>query len=159
MKTIKLSQGKRTMVDDVYFDWLNQWKWFFNGRYAVRTPHKLRGSKVIRMHRVITKVSDDMEVDHINGDKLDNRLINLRICTHSENCKNMKIYNTNTTGYKGVSRRGNSWRSRIRVDGKLILLGTYDTPEKAAIAYNDAAIRHHGRFARLNIISEVINEN
>lgn len=153
MKKLKLSQGKYAIVDDIFYDYLNQWKWYFSGRYAVRTPHKQRGGKVIRMHRVITKAHEGVEVDHINGNKLDNRLTNLRLCTHKENGKNAKLSKRNTSGYKGVSRASpNRWVARIRVDGELIILGHYENIKEAARAYNEGALRYHGRFARLNII-------
>ena len=151
MKKLKLSRGEYAMVDDIFYDYLNQWKWYFNGRYAVRTPLKARGAKPIRMHRVIAKAPDDMEVDHINGNKLDNRLVNLRLCTHRENGKNSGISVRNTSGYKGVTKASpNRWQARIRVDGELISLGLFETKEGAALAYNEGALRYHGRFARLN---------
>lgn len=157
MKRLKLTQNKWAMVDDIYYDYLNQWKWYFNGRYAVRTPHKNRGAKAIRMHRVIIKAPDSLEVDHINGNKLDNRISNLRLCTHSENGKNSGISIRNTSGYKGVHRASpNRWQARIRVDGELLSLGYFKTKEEAARAYNEGALRYHGRFARLNDISEVV---
>lgn len=157
MRKIMLSQGKYAIVDDIFFDWVNQWKWYFNGRYAVRTPHKARGAKPIRMHREIMKAPDDLEVDHINGEKLDNRIVNLRLCTHSQNSKNTSKSSRNTSSYKGVGKSSvNRWQARIRVDGELLFLGSFESKEDAAKAYNEAALRHHGRFAKLNIIKEIL---
>ena len=93
---------------------------------------------------------DNMEVDHINGDKLDNRKENLRVCTHRENGKNQKISINNTSGYKGVFANHKNWQAVIGVDGKPIYLGTYPSPEKAAEAYDVAAKKYHGDFANLN---------
>jgi hypothetical protein len=154
MKTVKLTQNKRAIVDDEDFYFINQYKWHFNGRYAVRN-NPPRGSKLIRMHRIIADAPDGVEVDHINGDRLDNRKSNLRLCNHSENGKNISISKINTSGYKGVSKNGNCWRARIRVDGKLISLGYFREKTDAAMAYNHAAKKYFGEFAKLNEIENV----
>lgn len=158
MRKLKLSQNKYAVVDDIFYDYLNKWKWYFNGRYAVRTPLKNRGAKVIRMHRIIMKAPDGLEVDHINGNRLDNRISNLRLCTHAENGKNQSLSRRNTTGYKGVKQASpNRWQARIRVDGELLHLGLFKTKYEAAKAYNEAALRYHGRFANLNEL-EVLHD-
>ncbi len=91
------------------------------------------------------------EIDHINGDRGDNRFCNLREATASENRRNMRKRVNNTSGYKGVSldaERG-LWRARITVDGKDKLLGRFRSPERARIAYIFAAWDHFGDFARV----------
>ena len=89
-------------------------------------------------------------VDHIDGNGLDNRLSNLRLCTASENLRNTAICKANTSGYKGVSYHGSlsKWCSYITVNKKRIHLGVFDTPVLAHAAYCKAALELHGEFAR-----------
>ena len=89
----------------------------------------------------------DLQIDHINGDRKDNRICNLRIASHSENCRNSKVRKHSKTGIKGVKKRGTKWHVRIRVHGEQIWLGSYNTPEEAKDAYNKAAEKYFGEFA------------
>lgn len=91
-------------------------------------------------------------IDHINRDKADNRWCNLRKCSCSQNGGNRKIGKNSTTRYKGVRRTSKGFQGRIGINGKRINLGTYITPELAAMAYNTAAIKYFGKFAHINII-------
>jgi hypothetical protein len=88
------------------------------------------------------------EIDHRNGDRADNRIANLRECSRAENARN--VTSRNPSGFKGVRRDDSRWRASITVNGKRIHLGTFDTAEKAAAAYDKAARRYHGEFARTN---------
>lgn len=109
---------------------------------------------MVRMHRIIMGVTDaHILVDHINGDGLDNRRSNLRICTKRQNACNQKLSSANKSGYKGVhlSRHGN-WYACIKSHGKTKKLGTYASKEAAAMAYNEAAVEMFGEFANLNHI-------
>lgn len=102
------------------------------------------------MHRLILGgLCAGMVVDHINGDGLDNRRSNLRVCTQRENSRNRRAVH----GYRGVSWKADigRWRARIMVDRREISLGAFDTQALAAAAYNEAAIKHHGQFAKLNV--------
>ena len=154
MKTIPLTQGAFALVDDEDFEYLNQFKWCFDGGYAHR---KIRISKKdikIYMHRFILGV-EGQEVDHINGVGLDNRRENLRISTHRQNMQNRKIPSHNTTGYKGVIFKGNEKRKKkyqahIKINGKEKYLGYYFTPQEAALAYNIAAKEYFSEYANLN---------
>jgi hypothetical protein len=101
----------------------------------------------VRLHRLIMGAKRGELVDHINGDTLDNRRSNLRFATKAENSRNARIKG-GSSRFKGVSFNG--WAAHIRVDGKLKHLGRFATEEEAARAYNEAAIRHFGEFARLN---------
>jgi hypothetical protein len=91
-------------------------------------------------------------IDHINGNKIDNRLSNLRECSNAENIRNQRIHSNNSSGYKGVywHKACQKWVAQIGVDRKIHSLGVFDTAENAAIAYDAAAKSHHGEFAKLN---------
>lgn len=158
-KKIQLSQGKFALVDDDDYEYLSKWKWHFHHGYACRNDEhydKNGNRKPIRMHRVVMKTPEDMEVDHLNGETTDNRKSNLRNCFHNENMKNMKVHRNSISGYKGVTwwKIGKKWRARIRGNGKEISLGYYDNPESAAKAYDIAAKKYFGDFAFLNFPEE-----
>jgi hypothetical protein len=89
-------------------------------------------------------------VDHKDNNGLNNQKYNLRVCTQWQNLRNSTRRSNNTSGFKGVSRFRNKWISRIRTDEGRICLGTFNTPEEAAIAYDEAALKYHGEFANLN---------
>lgn len=148
MKEIQLTQEKITIVDDEDFDFLSQWKWFYTCHgYAVR-QNKIpgKGQRLLFMHRVILNTPNGMESDHINGDKLDNRRCNLRICTKSENMHNTGIRKTNTSGFKGVSFAYGKWKAQIRIDGKKIYLGLFKTPEMASAVHDRISRNIYGVF-------------
>jgi hypothetical protein len=104
------------------------------------------------MHRQILGAPPGQQVDHINGDTLDNRRVNLRLATHGQNQHNRGKYRNNKSGYKGVSwdKAAGKWRAQIKFNNKKYNLGRYHDPIEAALAYDAAAIRLHGAFARLN---------
>lgn len=109
------------------------------------------------LHRLITNCPEDMVVDHINGDSLDNRTINLRICTKLQNQYNQKKHKGHRHSlYKGVTFRkdlkSKPWEAFIYAHGKSKRLGYFTTEIEAALAYNEAAQKHYGEFARLNTI-------
>jgi hypothetical protein len=158
-KEIPLTRGKIALVDDEDFEELNKYLWSAIRKrkifYAIRTVLKADGGHMnIEMHQQILEVSDGLKVDHINGNGLDNRRCNLRPCTNSQNLCNRGRTRNNTSGYKGVSwdKRAHKWEASIGVDGKHKHLGRFDSREDAARAYNEAAKRLHGNFARLNEI-------
>jgi hypothetical protein len=151
-KEIKLTKGQFAIVDDEDYDYLNQWKWCLTTSNYVRRWQK---GKTIYLHRVILKVIDkNIFVDHIDMNTLDNRKINLRICTRSQNAMNRNKTIKNTTGYKGVifQPNRNKYYAKIKLNSKIIFLGHYIDPIDAARAYNAAALKYHGEFANLNKI-------
>lgn len=151
MATINLYGGKKALVDDEVFEMLNERKWHFNCGYV----RGYKDGSVSKMHRVIMGAQAGEEVDHINGDALDNRKSNLRIATHSQNQSNRKTRHDSSTGYKGVyydktmSRR-KRWGAKIYHEGKRIQIGRFFTPEEAAKAYDSIALKLKGQYARLN---------
>ena len=98
------------------------------------------------LHRFLLKPQKDYVVDHINGDTLDNRRSNLRVCTHTQNMFNQKLRSNNTTGVKGVTRCGNKYRATIRVNRKDIHLGMYNTLEEAKEKRIEAEKKYFGEF-------------
>jgi len=159
MKQIPLTKGFFALVDDEDFEFLMQWKWFVSKKKNQFVAESRVGSPLVRvkMHRFIMQLSDKkMCVDHINGESLDNRRSNLRICTHAQNLRNKRLSKNNTSGFKGVNWNKNSdkWEVRIKTDGKSKCVGYFKCLLTAAKAYNEAAKKYHGEFARLNEIKE-----
>lgn len=107
------------------------------------------------MHRLIMRAKKGQILDHINGDRFDNRKENLRFCTNSQNLANRSKTSLNKSGYKGVTfipGRLRPWRAVITYKGKYTNLGYFETKEQAALAYNKAAVKYFGEFARYNQI-------
>lgn len=152
---IKLTKGKYAIVDKEDYDFLNQWKWYCNPQgYAVREEYfgmrngkKIR--KTIRMHRVINETPEELEVDHRDGNPLNNRKKNLVNVTHSKNMFNLKVANNNSSGYSGVSwhKETKKWRAYINLKGKQIYLGLYNTIEEAISNRLNAKQKYHERIS------------
>lgn len=106
------------------------------------------------LHRVVFAIHYSYwpkdQLDHKDGNHLNNRIVNLREASNAQNLKNRKKHVTNKSGYTGVTARGKRWISQICVDNKVMHLGMFDTPEDAYTAYCRAAQIHHGEFAASN---------
>ncbi len=157
MKTIALTQSKFALVDDDVYEWAVKHKWHTQRIrddlfYAVRSIR--RGIYITRiyLHREIMGAAKGTMVDHINGDGLNCTRSNMRLASKSENQRNCRKPSNNTSGHKGVywHKGVGKWRAHIRVDGKRICIGDFANLEDAALAYDAAARKHHGEFARLN---------
>ena len=120
--------------------------------------YAMSGCRHKSIHRVVMDNPEGMEVDHINGNPLDNRKENLRICTRAQNSQNKKLRADSKSGYKGVYERSNGRFQAYIGDpdkhGRNIKLGCYDTPEEAARAYDKKAKELHGEYAYLNFPDE-----
>lgn len=103
-----------------------------------------------RLARLIVDAPEGLVVDHINGNPLDNRRENLRLCTVKENNWNRRRRIGGSSRFKGVSRAGNRWKAIIWPNGSQKYLGSYADPEEAARAYDRAAAEEYGEFACLN---------
>ena len=148
MKTRPIQDGRVIVVDD--FDYYlidrDDGVYIVPGGYVVLYLN--RG--MVRLHRHLTGASKGQVVDHINGNPLDNRRANLRICTSAENRRNSKLYSHSKSGLKGVyfDKQKNRWRARITVNYRRMFLGNFGTKEEAHAAYWQAAQEHHKEFAR-----------
>jgi len=170
MKNIYLSgkwgQGRFVLVDDEDFKWLSQYKWHYqyyrtinNGDeygYATRGKYdyEKKKNKMIKMHREILNAPDNFQVDHKNGNPLDNRRVNLRLCHADGNAKNVRIRKDNTSGYKGVvwHKQHKKWYAQISINGRSRFIGLFRDKLEAVKAYNNKAEQCYGEYARLNII-------
>jgi hypothetical protein len=150
MKIIKMINGKNVKMDDEDYLSFKKHSWRNCKGYAIT------GVKGIQMHRLVLKAKSGQEVDHINGNPLDNRKSNLRFCTRSQNNMNAKKRNKCTSKYKGVDYRkeergrNKKWRARI---GSTFIGYFYDEIS-AAKAYNIKAKEIFNNYARLNLIPE-----
>lgn len=150
MSLITLTRGFTALVDDDLFEALSQWKWRASGHkkpYAVRT-HGFRGP-TIYLHRLVMGEPLGLDVDHRDGNRMDCRRGNLRVCEHAENCRNSALMSNNTSGIKGVSwdARNSKWIASLQVDGRLVWLGRYVDRDVAAAVVEHARQRAHGEFA------------
>lgn len=158
--TIPLTRGYFMTVGTIDVD-LNKNKWHVapdkRTFYALRTV-KIDGKrKSISAHRVIMarilgrELNRNEQVDHVNGDGLDNRRGNLRLAESCQNTRNSRLRIDNSSGYKGVSWKKSSqrWVARIMKDKRMIHLGYFDDPAEAYAVYCAAAFELHGEFARV----------
>lgn len=154
MKEIELTRGCVALVDDEDFEWLNEWAWAITYNSYAKRDCSINGRRfTVLMHRQILKAPNGIEVDHINGNRLDNRKSNLRLATFSENQRNSKCQKNNKLGIKGVfwKRAKNRFIAYITPPlQKQIWLGSFKTAQEAKEAYCRAAKELHGEFANLS---------
>lgn len=156
MITLQLTNGGEVIVDDDTPDAVTGARWFRKnftrgGSYACRTVSIGGKFKTLMMHRVIMAAPAGLIVDHVNGNAFDNRRENLRIATHGQNSCNKRAMGKGTI-FKGISFRNDiqKWGARIALNGRLIHLGHFVSPEDAARAFDEAARMAHGAYGRFN---------
>ena len=154
MKEIPLSRcALVAIIDDEDYDYISSWRWCAKKSgatvYAVRSV----GSRNIYMDRNILQAQSGQLVDHKNGNGLDNRRSNIRLCSQRQNQWNRQGIH-GESHYLGVNwhKQRSKWVAKIRINYKRLHLGLFEREEDAALAYNAAAIKYHGEFARLNVV-------
>jgi len=155
LRYIPLTRGLFAIVDAADYEWLSRHRWTAQGGgkpYACRRPT----TGTIWMHRLIMQAPDGMVVDHIDGNSLNNRRSNLRICTPRQNTANRAKTRNGTSRFKGVHfcTRDRKWRAQIGVDGERRFIGDFDDEVEAARAYDRKAAELFGEFAYLNFPQE-----
>jgi hypothetical protein len=152
---IELSNTKEICIIDIDdINVLENITWYGKDGKWDNYARGMKNGKEVKMHRLIMGISDpNIQVDHINGNTLDNRKINLRESNNATNHMNQSVRSDNKSGFKGVSKRKNKWMARIGKNGK-INLGTFNTPEEAAKAYDAKAKELFGEYAKLNFPDE-----
>lgn len=161
IRHIALTRGLVAVVDANDYKWLSQYVWHAHkshrGKLYVRRMNIENGVKTwVLMHRQITGAGPADEVDHRDSDGLNNRRSNLRYCLHGNNLKNQRLRSDSSTGYKGVGfiKRVKRYTACIQNNGERVWLGCFGSAEQAARAYDKAALRLHGEFARPNFPKE-----
>lgn len=160
MKELFLTNGEKALVDSSDYESLIKYTWS-KSKLGYATAN-IDGQHYF-LHRFIMGLSkgDGLIVDHKNGNGLDNRRSNLRVCTKTQNQQNQRTRHTSVSKYKGVGyyKRDKKWRTRIVYNKKDIELGKFECETCAAIAYDEAAKVYHGEYAWLNKDHFEINEN
>lgn len=149
---VALPDGRFALCDMEDLHYLTRFRWTVGSPASGQHyPVTQIGNVKVPMHRlVVGYVGKLKQVDHINRNGFDNRKSNLRICSLSENLKNRDA-KRGRSRFKGVwPTESGRWRAHIKVEGRRISLGTFDTEEQAAAAYDTAAKEHHGKFAATN---------
>lgn len=157
---VTLTKGYEAVIDAKDAEYISQWNWsaaikirgegMISSVYAIRCQSVDSKRKTVCMHRDLINPSEHLQVDHIDGNGLNNRRSNLRTATNSENQKNRGPSRANRSGMKGVSWHAGikKWQASIKVDGKDKYLGVFENLEDAHKAYCDASKKFHGQFAR-----------
>lgn len=154
MKYLRLRNKGKAIVDDKDFAFFNKWKWYLSSDGYIKRNQYIGNKKfiTIRMHTLLLKTKNGYEIDHINGNRFDNRRINLRLANRSENQCNRKTNKNSTSGFKGVSwhKVVKKWYAKIVKDKKYYFIGYFNTAHQAALSYDLWAKYLHKQYARLN---------
>lgn len=172
-RTVKLSQGYEAVVDDADHERVSQYRWCATVKrrtdgtarvYAVRSVRVGSGYIPEYLHRfLLGERCHGKDVDHVDGNPLNNTRSNLRVCSRAENMRNARKYSARdgvrtSSVYKGVCWKmsARKWCAKIKANGRVEHLGYFDNEEEAAMAYDAAARRHFGEFARANDIEQTL---
>jgi hypothetical protein len=152
MKEIQLTQGKTALVDDEDFETLSKRSWSAHWNYTKWYAVANINSKVTKMHRLIMKAETEDEIDHKDGNGLNNQKANLWFCTRAQNLQNRRANTNSTSQYVGVYFENwtNKWCAAIKKDGRTRKIGRYLTEEEAARARDKVALEVFGSHCRLN---------
>ena len=150
-KEIELKSGEIILVDNEDYERLSEHKWYKLKGARCTTTYAFNPA-IGLMHRYIMKPPDSMQIDHIDGDGLNNQKSNLRIANQTQQNANQKKSKNKTSRYKGVHISKGKYRAQITVYGNVIRLGYYEDEREAAIVYNNAAKKYFGEYAKLNDI-------
>lgn len=154
MKHIPLTQGKFAIVDDADYEELSKYYWCACKHKRAHVWYAVRSGHVKMHHQVLgRKIESNDEVDHLNGNGLDNRKVNLRICSHSVNMQNRHVLKKNKScKYQGVcwDKNRKSWVASICKDQKQMTIGRYKSQDVAAKAYDVKALELYGVHAKVN---------
>lgn len=151
---IPLTKGYEAVIDAADVHLVEGFSWCAdvhgNTVYALRRDYRNGCRRAIRMHRVLLCEPEDFDVDHKDGDGLNNRRLNLRLATAIQNKRNTKIASHNTSGFKGVTfhKQTGKWHAQIQHLGRHISLGLHQSPEAAHEAYCKGSSQYHGEFGR-----------
>lgn len=145
-----MTNGGNTIIDDEDLEKVIKYKWQKSSSGYATTC--IKNGNTMLMHRLVLNVPKEKWTHHVNENKLDNRRVNLRICSPKQNHAARGITRHNTSGYKGVcwDKNRNKWMAYISIDNKFKQLGRHDNIIDAAKAYDKKAIEVHGEFAKVN---------
>jgi len=156
MKEIELSNGGIALVDDEDYEFFAHWKWNrteSRGKVYAHRCFWVRGEDrrvTYPMHAFLMIGHGGVQIDHIDGNGLNNQKYNLRSASVNQNQYNAKLRSDSSTGFKGVASVRGRFHAQIQANKKHTYLGSFETPVEAALAYDSAARRLHGEFATLN---------
>ncbi len=165
---LKTKNGYTFYIDDEDVAIVSKYKWYGytpkryrkDGGVSYYKPfiqaNDRANSSTIRLHRLVMNAPKGTEIDHIDGDRCNNRKRNLRCCTGLQNKRNRSKNTNNTSGFKGVTwhKKAGKWEAQLQRGARHSYLGLFERREEAARAYNKAALEWHGEFAKLNEIKE-----
>lgn len=154
---VQLANGHVAIIDSDAIGLVAPYRWHSS---SAKRKHRYAMCRVMRdgkaanvfMHRLVIDAPPFVQVDHINCDTLDNRRINLRLCSHAENVRNSIRVGANREGYKGVWRHGRGYYASIQRGTDKVRIGPFSSPQLAAAAYAGAATILFGEFARFDLL-------